>query len=215
MKTLTLYLIRHGQTEWNVQGLMQGWGDSPLTAQGIHAARLTGRALCDVPFAAAYSSCLPRTIATAHHILHERAAHVPLFQHTGLNEQHFGDWEGRKVEDIRATAEFQQLVNAPAAYRAETNGGETWAQLAARPQAAINDIVRVHESGNLLIVSHGHTLRLLLALMQGATWQNHREAGRSETLHNTAINIVRYRAENDDDSGHFQVERVNDTAHLA
>jgi len=118
MKTLTLYLIRHGQTEWNVQGLMQGWGDSPLTAQGIHAARLTGRALCDIPFAAAYSSCLPRTITTARHILHERAAHVPLFQHTGLNEQHFGNWEGQKVDDIRATAEFQQLVSTPAEYRA-------------------------------------------------------------------------------------------------
>ena len=84
-------------------------------------------------------------------------------------------------------------MSTPAEYRAATNGGETWAQLATRAQAAIDDIVRMHKSGNLLIVSHGHTLRLLLALMQGATWQNHREAGRSETLHNTAINIVRYR----------------------
>lgn len=215
MKTLTLYLIRHGQTEWNLQGLMQGWGDSPLTAQGVHDAQRTGRALRGVPFAAAYSSCLPRTIATARHILHERAAHVPLFQHTGLNEQHFGNWEGQKVDDIRATAEFQQLVSTPAEYRAATNGGETWAQLATRAMAAIDDIVRVHDSGNLLIVSHGHTLRLLLALMQGATWQNHREAGRSETLHNTAINIVRYRADDTDHAGHFHVERINDTAHLA
>lgn len=207
-KNLTLYLIRHGQTEWNVQGLMQGWGDSPLTAQGVHDARLTGLALRDVPFIAAYSSCLMRAIDTARHILYGRSAYVPLFQHIGLNEQHFGNWEGRKVADIRATAEFQQLINVPANYRAATNGGETWAQLATRAQTAIDDIMRVHESGNLLIVSHGHILRLLLALMQGVTWQNHRETGRSEALQNTAINIVHYH------DGHFTLAVLNDTTHL-
>ena len=67
-KQLTFYFIRHGRTVWNEQGLMQGHGDSPLTEQGVSGAQKTGVALKQVPFVAAYSSLLPRTIATAHHI---------------------------------------------------------------------------------------------------------------------------------------------------
>ena len=89
-KELTFYLVRHGRTIWNEQGLMQGSGNSDLTEEGIKNAKLTGKALRDIPFVAAYSSCLQRTIDTANHILGERQ--IPLFQHYGLNEHHFGNW---------------------------------------------------------------------------------------------------------------------------
>jgi len=78
-KNLTFYLIRHGRTVWNEQGLLQGLGNSDLTENGVKGAKLTGVALKDVPFVAAYSSCLQRTIDTAQHILGQRS--VPLFQH--------------------------------------------------------------------------------------------------------------------------------------
>lgn len=52
---LQIYLIRHGRTEWNEKGLLQGWGDSPLTEQGIIGAKLTSKALADIPFSACYS----------------------------------------------------------------------------------------------------------------------------------------------------------------
>ncbi|VEH66800.1 protein GpmB [Rodentibacter pneumotropicus] len=84
-KQLTFYFIRHGRTVWNEQGLMQGHGDSPLTEQGILGAQKAGVALQQIPFLAAYSSILKRTIDTAEHIIGER--NIPLFQHKGLNEQ--------------------------------------------------------------------------------------------------------------------------------
>lgn len=93
------------------------------------------------------------------------------------------------------------------------NGGENWEQLACRVTAAVEDIIRVHPGGNLLIISHGHTLRLLLALMKGATWQNHRAPENSESLHNTAINIVHYCQ--DDSGAHYRIGKHNDIAHLA
>ena len=211
-KELTFYLVRHGRTIWNEQGLMQGSGNSDLTEEGIKNAKLTGKALRDIPFVAAYSSCLQRTIDTANHILGERQ--IPLFQHNGLNEHHFGSWEGLKVDSLRETAEFQQMLTCPAEYKALSNGGETWEQLAERAMNAIKDIIQIHQQGNFLIVSHGHTLRILLALFGGATWQNHREEGRSVSLLNTSINIARYHQKSGENLGRFVVEKVNDISHL-
>ncbi|WP_439241761.1 histidine phosphatase family protein [Lonepinella sp. BR2474] len=210
-KDLRFYFVRHGRTIWNEKGLMQGSGNSNLTEQGVQGAVKTGEVLQTIPFVAAYSSCLQRTIDTAHHILGERD--VPLFQHNGLNEHHFGSWEGTLVDNIRQHPEFQQMVNDPKNYQARCNNGETWQQLAERATKAIQDIIKIHDKGNILIVSHGHTLRLLIALLNGATWQNHRENGKSETLANTSISVVRY-VQEENAQGRFIVEKVNDVGHL-
>ena len=206
-KQLTFYFIRHGRTVWNEQGLMQGSGDSPLTEEGIQSAVKTGQALQNVDFIAAYSSCLQRTIDTANYIIGDRD--IPLFQHRGLNEHYFGSWEGTNVELIRPLPEFQQMINDPANYKAESNGGETYEQLAKRAIAAVQDIIKVHQEGNILVVSHGHTLPLLLSLLGGATWKNHRDEGKSVSLLNTSISIVKY----DSESG-FHIEQLNNVAHL-
>ena len=180
-KQLTFYFIRHGKTVWNTEGLMQGHGDSPLTEEGINGAKKTGVAL----------------------------NHIPLFHHKGLNEQYFGSWEGKVVDTLREHPEFKQLIKDPANYKAQVNGGETFEQLGERAMKALQDIIKIHDHGNILIVSHGHTLRLLLALLNGATWQNHRDEDQSVSLINTSISIVHY----DDENG-FRVEKMNDADHL-
>ncbi|WP_109077528.1 histidine phosphatase family protein [Aggregatibacter kilianii] len=210
-KNLTFYLIRHGRTVWNEQGLLQGFGNSALTENGVKGAKQAGIALQNIPFIAAYSSCLQRTIDTAQHILGDRP--IPLFQHQGLNEQYFGTWEGLPVDELRELEEFKQMRNDAASYKAQSNGGETFEQLAERAMKAIRDIIQVHDQGNILIVSHGHTLRLLLALFAGTSWQEHRNEGKSQTLLNTSINIVRYQQTNGTD-GKFSIEAINKADHL-
>lgn len=210
-KNLTFYLIRHGRTVWNEQGLLQGFGNSALTENGVKGAKQAGIALQNIPFVAAYSSCLQRTIDTAQHILGDRP--IPLFQHQGLNEQYFGTWEGLPVDELRELEEFKQMRSDAASYKAQSNGGETFEQLAERAMKAIRDIIQVHDQGNILIVSHGHTLRLLLALFAGTSWQEHRNEGKSQTLLNTSINIVRYQKTNDTD-GKFSIEAINKADHL-
>ncbi|WP_040976738.1 histidine phosphatase family protein [Necropsobacter massiliensis] len=212
-KDLRFYLIRHGRTVWNEQGLLQGHGDSPLTEQGVQGARLAGQALRNVPLVAAYSSILQRTIDTARYILADRR--VPLFQHQGLNEQFFGSWEGIVIDTIRDTEAFWQIQHDPAAYTAEINQGETYAQLAERAMGAVRDIIQVHDKGDILLVSHGHTLRLLLALFAGSTWQNHRANQQIPSLANTAINVVRYIQDEHEQNGRFIIEKINDITHLA
>ena len=96
------------------------------------------------------------------------------------------------------------MRNAPAHYKAQSNGGETFEQLADRAMRAMQDIIKVHDQGNILIISHGHTLRLLLSLFNGISWQEHRDEGKSQSLLNTAINIVRYQQPNDSDGKFFR-----------
>ncbi|MFZ7157730.1 histidine phosphatase family protein [Avibacterium gallinarum] len=211
-KQLTFYLVRHGRTVWNEQGLLQGQGDSPLIAEGIEGAMKTGEHLANVPFVAAYSSVLKRAMDTTQYIIGER--NIPFFQHKGLNEHFFGSWEGVLVDSIRQSEEFQQMTKDPANYQAKSNGGETFAELAERAMQAVYDIINVHNEGNILLVSHGHTLRLLLALFDGSTWQNHRENPRVIRLDNTSISIVHYEQAENENVGRFVLETVNSTAHL-
>ncbi|MFZ7343992.1 histidine phosphatase family protein [Avibacterium volantium] len=211
-KQLTFYLVRHGRTVWNEQGLLQGQGDSPLIAEGIEGAMKTGEHLANVPFVAAYSSVLKRAMDTTQYIIGER--NIPFFQHKGLNEHFFGSWEGVLVDSIRQSEEFQQMTKDPANYQAKSNGGETFAELADRAMQAVYDIINVHNEGNILLVSHGHTLRLLLALFDGSTWQNHRENPRVIRLNNTSISIVHYEQAENENVGRFVLETVNSTAHL-
>ncbi|ERF78369.1 histidine phosphatase family protein [Gallibacterium anatis] len=212
-KNLTFYFLRHGRTEWNEKGLLQGQGDSALTEAGVAGALAAGKALEQIPFVAAYSSCLQRTIDTARYVIGTRP--IPLFQHQGLNEQFFGKWEGIQIDEIRASQAFQNLVKYPKAYDQnieQYNQGEPFAKLAERSYKAIQDIIQVHQQGNILIVSHGHTLRLLLSLLGGHRWQDHRKEGVSVSLANCSISIFNYQQLAEQQS--FQLVQMNGTDHL-
>ena len=104
--TLNLYLIRHGQTEYNAAGIVQGWCDSPLTAEGKAGAAQTGNAIAQaqIPFAAAYCSTSPRTAATAQIILqHAQQPQVALTPLDDLREYHFGSFERQPSRHIHQT----------------------------------------------------------------------------------------------------------------
>lgn len=75
----------------------------------------------------------------------------------------------------------------------------------------IEQIIQRYDTGNILIVSHGHTLRMLLALFHGATWQTHRE--KSTSLANTSISVVHY-LQTENETGRFVLEKVNNIQHL-
>ena len=104
--TLNLYLIRHGQTEYNAAGIVQGWCDSPLTVEGKAGAAQTGNAIAQaqIPFAAAYCSTSPRTAATAQIILqHAQQPHTTPTPLDDLREYHFGSFEQQPSSHIHQT----------------------------------------------------------------------------------------------------------------
>jgi len=148
-----LCLIRHGQTDWNLEGRYQGQSDVPLNEKGLAQAEQLKENLNGHTFAAIYSSDLIRARQTAEPVASLFGLHVQI--EPRLREINQGQWEGVLVEDIKARyAEiWSQRTIDPANVRPP--GGETVREVATRVYAALNDIARDHPNGNVLIVSHG------------------------------------------------------------
>lgn len=157
-----LYLIRHGETDWNRDRRIQGQSDTPLNDAGREQSRLLGRRLRGTAFDAAYASDLSRAIETAELILEDR--NLPLTTDPGLRERAFGRWEGL---DVQQAAELD-----PERWEAWRNrsgdvsppGGESQVELEIRVTAALQSIAdRHHPDHTVLVVSHGGAI-------QGALW---------------------------------------------
>lgn len=204
---LHLYLIRHGRTEWNLEGRLQGVGDSPLVEEGIQGAKKTGAALAHIPFSACYSSLMKRAQDTADYIIGDRD--IPHFHHRGFNEFSFGLWEGQKSADLVDHPEYILLKTQPKLYQAIENQGETYEQLYQRVTKALEQIIARHKDGeNVLIVSHGMTLTLLTAVLKGIHWHDFRDPERHSFIFNTAISIAKV------ENGKIELIKFNNVEHL-
>ena len=157
---LKIYLTRHGLTEWNVNRIMQGWGNGELTEKGVNDAKALGRRLADVKLDKVYSSTSKRAYETAHYIIGERK--ISLIQDDDLREMHFGDWDGRIRDEIEAEypEEFKIFWETPHLFETET--GETFEQLRKRAVDVFERIINENTSGTILIVTHSLFLRVLL-----------------------------------------------------
>jgi broad specificity phosphatase PhoE len=160
-RRVPIILVRHGLTEWNDLGLIQGWTDIPLSPLGRRQAEATAAALANRPVAAIASSDLLRARQTAELI----AASVGLSPsfHPDLREYHCGEWEGRPFLDIRRDhpEAFQAWFND-----AETAmpGGESMAAALRRAGPAMDALIgAVTGEGALVVVGHGGINRVLAA----------------------------------------------------
>jgi broad specificity phosphatase PhoE len=147
---LQLYLARHGQTDWNLDGRLQGSADIPLNATGrLQAAALAER-LKGVHLDAVYSSALKRSRETAE-IVHGAA---PLQALAGLNERRLGAFEGRHGD-----ADYDRRSHLP---DDTLDGGESIAQFFARIRTTLDGILARHPSGAILVVGHGATNQMII-----------------------------------------------------
>jgi broad specificity phosphatase PhoE len=148
-----LCLIRHGQTDWNLEGRYQGQSDVPLNEKGLEQAKSLIEKLNGKTFAAIYSSDLIRARQTAEPIAKMLGIDIQI--ESRLREINQGQWEGVLVEDIKARyAEiWSQRTEDPANVRPP--GGETVREVATRVYAALNDIARRFPTDNVLVLSHG------------------------------------------------------------
>lgn len=161
--TLTLTLVRHGQTYLNARRLLQGWSDSPLTRTGRAGVRITAGHLADHTFTGAYSSPSGRAIATATEILRHHDD-LRLRTDKDLRELHFGQYERRPEHELDALAPWHELVPSMLdGTHPGLPGGESGGAYMARVRVAFERIVEAHPTGHVLVVGHGLTLGAWLA----------------------------------------------------
>ncbi|WP_281285272.1 histidine phosphatase family protein [Alkalicoccus halolimnae] len=127
---LTLYITRHGETEWDTQRKMQGWSDSELTKNGKRNAVLLGNRVKEINFDAIYSSPSKRTKTTAE--LNKGDRDIPVIIDDNLMEINMGKWEGQTVSFIREKYpdEFHSFWNVLHLYN--SLNGESFDELKSR-----------------------------------------------------------------------------------
>ena len=155
----SLYLIRHGQTDWNIEQRWQGQSDIPLNAAGHQQAARVAAELVTANFSAIYSSDLSRAYETA--LALSRISGLPVQREPRLREIHQGEWQGLREIDIQARYgnAFRERKQQP--LHIAPPGGETVVQVRDRVVSAVNDICIMHPDERVALVSHGFALALI------------------------------------------------------
>ena len=164
--SLTLYLLRHGQTELSREDNFCGAGlDPELTQQGWEMAEAFTAAYRATAWSAIYSSYLRRSVVTAQLLSDAVGKRVEVRE--GLREIHYGKWEGMTKEKV-GQEYHDDYVNwlADPAWHAPTEG-ELAVSIARRGLRVIEEIKQQFEHGNVLIVSHKATIRIILCSLLG------------------------------------------------
>lgn len=162
---MEFWLVRHGQTDWNLQGRYQGHADQPLNEQGLRQADALAARLRPAQFAGIYSSDLQRAYITAQALAADRRQPVTLDPR--LREANLGVWEGMQVADIVREYPEAWAWRQRDPIHARPPGGESLLDLAARMAAVADELAGRHATGPLLIVSHGLALATLICRAQG------------------------------------------------
>src|SRR5690606_25273565 len=156
----TLYLIRHGETDWNRLGLFQGTTDVPLNAAGREQARALAEALRDVELDAAYSSPLSRALRTAEAAVEERGIEVRVLAE--LREICYGLWQGRGSQPRGRCNPGLEWRWREDPWSVRFPGGEALSEVRERAAAAVRRIQTEHPGERVLVSGHGHLNRVLL-----------------------------------------------------
>ncbi len=198
-----IYIIRHGETDLNAAGIVQGRGiNSDLNDVG----RAQGAAFYQhykaVPFNKLYTSTLKRTHQTVKAFIE---AGLPWEQLSGLDELAWGEWEGMTATE-HSRAVFRELVEQWQAgnYDAKFDGGESPAEVRTRLQEAMDYIISKPDEHKILVCMHGRAMRLLCCMLTGKPL--------SEMADFPHLNTTLYRFKYRD--GKFEMLDFNNTDHL-
>ncbi|OGP59509.1 MAG: hypothetical protein A2162_00395 [Deltaproteobacteria bacterium RBG_13_52_11b] len=162
---IKIYIARHGETTWNVEGRIQGRSDPELSPRGYEQSQALLRQLEDRPLVAIYSSTLRRAVLTAQ----------PIAQHLGLRVQirpeldeiAFGVLEGVRLSEIEGDlkAEWERFKQSRLTYHLP--GAENYTDVARRVRPFMEKVLLDHEGEETLIVGHRVTNRMLIGMLLG------------------------------------------------
>jgi 2,3-bisphosphoglycerate-dependent phosphoglycerate mutase len=161
----TLVLLRHGQSQWNLENKFTGWVDVPLTALGEEEARGAGAKLKGIRFDKAYTSDLQRaqkTLALALEVSGQ--PNVPVTRNQALNERHYGDLQGLDKAETAKKYGDEQVKIWRRSYDIPPPNGESLQDTAARTLPYFNQhVVPDLKAGkNIIVAAHGNSLRSIV-----------------------------------------------------
>ena len=161
---MRIYITRHGETQWNKKGLMQGWKNSDLTEKGIENAKRLGESLKDINFDVIYTSPLGRANETAKCINGNKDTKIVLVE--SLKEMGFGIWEGMENSKLKElySEQYNNFWERPHLYKPHENG-ESFEELLLRVKTAWNEILKAG-GNNILIVTHAVVLKTLYMILK-------------------------------------------------
>lgn len=198
-----LFILRHGETDYNRLGIIQGGGvDSSLNDTGRKQAKAFFDAYQAYPFEVVVTSALQRTHQTVQHFIEQG---LPWIQRPDINEMNWGVHEG-KTSTPELEEDYQWITSQwrQGKYEVPFEGGESASVLGERVSGFVEWLVQQPET-HILVCSHGRTMRCLMCLLHGAPlseMDTHKHA-------NTGLYHFEYQ------EGQFTPIRVNDTSHLA
>lgn len=154
-------LVRHGETDWNIEGRWQGQIDVPLNEKGIEQSRRIAKTFRYKKIDRIYSSDLSRAYDTAQAI--ERITGIKVEIDARLREIHQGEWQGLLVSEIqeRYRHEFEQRIEDPLGVAPP--GGETARQVQERVLEFIHEVTAKYPQNTIAVVSHGFTIAVIVA----------------------------------------------------
>jgi broad specificity phosphatase PhoE len=198
----TIYLIRHGQTDWNKDKIFRGRADVPLNAHGRKEAAALARHLKHVVPVACYSSPLSRAIETAEAAVKSRSIDVEVDE--GIIDIDYGDWQGIRDEEVRERFPeiYRRWQERP--YRVRFPGGESLAMVKKRALASLERIRNENPDGIVFVVAHRVVTKVLmcaaLGLGNSAFWKIRQD--------NCAYNIIEF------SGNEAVVVLMNETCHM-
>lgn len=201
---MLLYLLRHGETDWNIEQRCQGFSDTPLNATGRRQAEAGARYFSSVKIEAIYSSTLDRAYETARAIARYHDASVQTTD--ALRELNQGEFEGLRLTELAEKHGdflgrwFQEPVDL------KLPGGESLREMQTRAWSALEEIVDRHPDGNVVVVAHNLCNLSLLCRVMRLELEHFRRIKQDEA----AINIIEFGGR----WPHPLVLRFNDTCHL-
>jgi 2,3-bisphosphoglycerate-dependent phosphoglycerate mutase len=166
----TLVLIRHGQSQWNLDNKFTGWEDVPLTEKGQEEAKNAGRKLAGYKFDEAFTSKLQRAQNTLKLVLSESGqANTPVTENIDLNERKYGDLQGLDKAATAAKYGDEQVKIWRRSYDIAPPNGESLKDTAARVLPYYNAHIEpeLRKGKNVIIAAHGNSLRALIMGIEG------------------------------------------------
>lgn len=198
-----LILVRHGETETNVQGKIHKYADlEELTKNGVVQIEKTSKALKDYQPIAVYCSKEKRAIQSAKIIANNLK--IPMYETKGLEERNWGDYAGLSFQEIKVKAGLDKM-SFEERYTFCPPNGETWKETEERLLKVLYDILSKNSEKSIVLVTHGGSIRIYMPTLLGVD--------KSESYkydpNNASISVFDY------EDGMFIKEVYNEISHLA